>query len=108
MALGLPGGIASGNYMNALFAVILFAVGVKILGTLAKYDPDAMQVFRRAMQYKGVYMASSRVSKTRPAARKDSISVVICSAYSSDIVSEYESTIFHSPVDCATFAMAPP
>ena len=60
MALGLPGGIASGNYLNAVFAVILFAVGVKILGSLAKYDPDAMQVFRRAVQYKGVYLASSR------------------------------------------------
>ena len=63
MALGLPGGIAAGNYVNAVFALVLFAVGVKILGTLAKYDPDAMQVFRRAIQYKGVYLASSRVSQ---------------------------------------------
>ena len=63
MALGLPGGIASGNYVNAILAVILFVVGVKILGSLAKYDPDAMQVFRRAMQYKDAYLASSRVSQ---------------------------------------------
>lgn len=63
MALGLPGGIASGNYMNAVLAVILFAIGVKVLGSLAKYDPDAMQVFRRAIQYKDAYLASSRVSQ---------------------------------------------
>ena len=49
--------------MNAVLAVILFAIGVKVLGSLAKYDPDAMQVFRRAMQYKDAYLASSRVSQ---------------------------------------------
>ena len=63
MALGLPGGISSGNYFNAVLAVVLFLVGVKVLGSLAKYDPDALQVFRRAMQYNDVYLASSRVSQ---------------------------------------------
>ncbi|MBR1485810.1 MAG: VirB3 family type IV secretion system protein [Synergistaceae bacterium] len=63
MALGLPGGIASGNYFNAILAVVLFVFGIKVLGSLAKYDPDALQVFKRAMQYKGAYLASSRVSQ---------------------------------------------
>jgi type IV secretory pathway TrbD component len=63
MALGLPGGIASGNYANAVFALVLFVVGIKVLGSLAKYDPDALQVFRRAVQYKGAYLASSKVSQ---------------------------------------------
>lgn len=63
MALGLPGGIASGNYPNAVLAVVLFVMGIRVLGSLAKYDPDALQVFKRAMQYKSAYLASSRVSQ---------------------------------------------
>ena len=63
MALALPGGIAAGNFINAGLAVIIFIIGVKFLGSLAKYDPDAMQVFQRSIHYQDSYISSSRVSQ---------------------------------------------
>ena len=63
MGLALPGGIAAGNFVNAILAVIIFISGIKILGTLAKYDPNAMDVFQRSIHYQDIYIASSRVSQ---------------------------------------------
>ena len=63
MALGLPGGVASGNYLNVLIAVVLFVLGIKFLAAVTKYDPDALPVFRRAIHYGDIYSASSRVSQ---------------------------------------------
>ncbi|MBQ6775583.1 MAG: VirB3 family type IV secretion system protein [Synergistaceae bacterium] len=62
IALGMIGGIASENYANAVGAVVLFIVGVKALGSIAKYDPDAMKVFQRALGYSDVYSATSRAT----------------------------------------------
>ena len=61
IALGLPGGFAAGNYANVVLAIIFFAGGVKVLATLTKYDPDAFNIFKRAMKYNDTYVAASNV-----------------------------------------------
>ena len=58
----MVGGIAADNYANAVGAVVLFVIGVKVLGSVAKYDPDAMKVFQRALSYSDVYSATSRAT----------------------------------------------
>ena len=63
IALILPGGIATGNFINAGIGVAVFLAGIKVLGSLAKYDPDAMEVFKRSIHYQDSYISSSRVSK---------------------------------------------
>ena len=62
MGLGLPGGIASGNFINFFIAIILFAVGVQILRAMAKKDPLIMNIFRKSVKYQESYSASSYVS----------------------------------------------
>ena len=56
-----PGGIGSGNIVNAISGVILFLIGVQLLAALAKFDPDAREIFRRAVRYKSIYLAVSEV-----------------------------------------------
>ncbi len=63
IALILPGGFASGNFVNAGIGIVLFIAGIKVLGTLAKYDPDAMKVFQHSIHYQDSYIASSKVSQ---------------------------------------------
>lgn len=60
IGMGFTGGIAAGNYLNVVIAVVLFIVGVRFLGGMAKYDPDMLKVFQRAMNYKDSYSATSR------------------------------------------------
>ncbi|MBR2209111.1 MAG: VirB3 family type IV secretion system protein [Synergistaceae bacterium] len=60
VALGLPGGLAAGNYVNAALSVVIFVVGIKFLAAMTKYDPDALPVFRRAMRYNDKYSATSK------------------------------------------------
>ena len=60
VALGLPGGLASGNYINVALSIVIFLVGIKFLAAMTKYDPDALSVFRRAVKYNDKYLASSR------------------------------------------------
>jgi len=55
MGLGLPGGIASGNFVNFFIAIILFFVGVQILRAMAKK-------VRKSVKYQESYSASSYVS----------------------------------------------
>ncbi|MBQ3378097.1 MAG: VirB3 family type IV secretion system protein [Synergistaceae bacterium] len=62
MGLGLPGGIASGNFINFFIAIILFAVGVQILRAMAKKDPLIMNIFRKSVKYQESYSACSYVS----------------------------------------------
>lgn len=54
-----PGGLGSGNVVNFAIGLVTLMVGVRFLSSLAKYDPDAFEVFRRSMRYKSVYTASS-------------------------------------------------
>lgn len=61
MALGLPGGIAAGNYMNAVLAIIIFYIGIQVLRSLTKFDPQALSVFQRAVKYQDSYLAVSGV-----------------------------------------------
>ncbi len=63
MALILPGGFAAGNFVNAGIGIVLLITGIKLLGTLAKYDPDAMKVFQNSIRYQDTYIASSKVSQ---------------------------------------------
>ncbi|MBR1672506.1 MAG: VirB3 family type IV secretion system protein [Fretibacterium sp.] len=63
MALGLPGGLASGNFWNFFLAAGIFFVGLQILRSLGKRDPLAMRIFQRSMKYQDSYFASSRVSR---------------------------------------------
>ena len=60
IGMGFTGGIAAGNYLNVVIAIALFIVGVRFLGSMAKYDPDMLKVFQRAMNYKDSYSATSR------------------------------------------------
>ena len=64
MAAGLligPGGMGSGSIANIVLGVVILLVGIQLLAALAKYDPDAREVFRRSMRFKEVYSASSGV-----------------------------------------------
>ena len=60
LGLGFTGGLAAGNYLNTVLAGIIFIVGIRFLGSMAKYDPDMLKVFQHAMNYKDVYSATSR------------------------------------------------
>ena len=64
MASGLligPGGMGSGSMSNIILGILILVVGIKLLAALAKYDPDAREVFRRSMRYKDIYAAISGV-----------------------------------------------
>ena len=63
MALGLPGGLAAGEFSNFFLAVVIFFVGLQILRGLGKKDPLAMRIFQRAVKYQDSYVASSRFSR---------------------------------------------
>ena len=63
MALGLPGGLASGNFINFFVALILFFIGLQILRAMGKKDPLAMRIFQRAVKYQESYTASSRFNR---------------------------------------------
>ncbi len=60
MALGLPGGLASGNFMNFLLALVIFFVGLEFLRSMGKKDPLTMRIFQRSVKYQEKYVASSR------------------------------------------------
>ena len=63
MALGLPGGLASGNFVNFFIAVIIFFVGLQILRAMGKKDPLIMRIFQKAVKYQDSYIASSRFNR---------------------------------------------
>ena len=63
MALGLPGGLAAGEFSNFVLALVIFFVGLQILRGLGKKDPLAMRIFQRAVKYQDSYVASSRFSR---------------------------------------------
>ena len=63
IALIVPGGLGSGNYINVLIGIAFFFVGVQILAVLAKYDPMFSQIFSRAIKYQDAYIATSLVSR---------------------------------------------
>ena len=63
IALGLPGGIAAGNYFNTFIAVIIFYIGTQFLRFLTKYDPQAYQIFQRTVHYQDSYMSVSKVTR---------------------------------------------
>lgn len=63
MALGLPGGLASGNFINFFLAVAIFFAGLQVLRVMGKRDPLIMRIFQRAVKYQDNYVASSRVSR---------------------------------------------
>ncbi|MCR5347058.1 MAG: VirB3 family type IV secretion system protein, partial [Fretibacterium sp.] len=60
MALGLPGGLASGNFVNFFIALIIFFAGLQVLRAMGKKDPLTMRIFQRAVKYQERYLASSR------------------------------------------------
>ncbi|MBQ9526973.1 MAG: VirB3 family type IV secretion system protein [Fretibacterium sp.] len=63
MALGLPGGLAAGEFSNFILALVIFFIGLQILRGLGKKDPLAMRIFQRAVKYQDSYAASSRFSR---------------------------------------------
>ena len=63
MALGLPGGLASGNFVNFFIAIAIFFAGLQVLRAMGKKDPLAMKIFQRAVKYQDSYVASSRVDR---------------------------------------------
>ena len=63
MALGLPGGLASGNFVNFFIAVLIFFIGLQVLRAMGKKDPLAMRIFQRAVKYQDSYVASSRFDR---------------------------------------------
>ena len=63
MALGLPGGLASGNFVNFFIALVIFFIGLQILRAMAKKDPLAMRIFQRSVKYQEKYLASSRFTR---------------------------------------------
>lgn len=63
MALGLPGGLASGNFVNFFIAVAIFFAGLQVLRAMGKKDPLAMRIFQRAVKYQESYLASSRFNR---------------------------------------------
>ena len=60
MALGLPGGLAVGEFGNFVLSVIIFFIGLQVLRGLGKKDPLAMRIFQKALRYQDKYVASSR------------------------------------------------
>jgi type IV secretory pathway TrbD component len=63
MALGLPGGLASGNFVNFFIAVLIFFIGLQVLRAMGKKDPLAMRIFQKAVKYQDSYLASSRFDR---------------------------------------------
>ncbi len=61
MGLGLPGGLAAGNFGNFVAAIVIFFVGLQVLRVMGKKDPLAMNIFRKSMLYQDTYIASSQV-----------------------------------------------
>jgi len=54
-----PGGLGSGNMLNFGIGVGVLIVGIRLLAALAKFDPDAREVFIRSMRFASVYGGSS-------------------------------------------------
>lgn len=59
-ALGGPAGIAQGNYYVVAVAGVVFSLGTTGLRELAKREPFAREVFRRAWSYRSGYVARPR------------------------------------------------
>jgi type IV secretory pathway TrbD component len=59
-ALGGPAGIGQGNYVVVGVAAVLFSLGTAGLRELAKREPFAREVFRRAWGYRSGYLACPR------------------------------------------------
>jgi type IV secretion system protein VirB3 len=56
-----PGGLMTGNYLNMLIACALFFSRRALLTRMAKTDARMSDVFRRSVQYRAEYPASSTV-----------------------------------------------
>ena len=54
-----PGGLMTGNLINMLIAGALFFIGRALLAYMAKTDAQMSDVFRRSVQYRCEYPASS-------------------------------------------------
>ena len=54
-----PGGLMTGNLPNMLIAGALFFMGRALLAYMAKADAQMSDVFRRSVQYRSEYPASS-------------------------------------------------
>jgi type IV secretion system protein VirB3 len=69
--LGGPGGFMTKNVMNMVLAGALFFAGRALLGHMAKIDARMSDVFRRSVQYRAEYPASSTTGlKQKPKARR--------------------------------------
>lgn len=54
-----PGGLGSGSVLNFCIGILVLFVGLRVLNKIAKFDPYAMQIFKRATRYKDTYTAIS-------------------------------------------------
>jgi len=54
-----PGGLGAANLINFGIGIIVLLFGMSILRKMAKFDPYAFPIFKRAMRYKETYSASS-------------------------------------------------
>lgn len=54
-----PGGIGSGNTVNFFWGLFTLVIGIRLLAALAKFDPDAREIFRRSLRFVEVYGGSS-------------------------------------------------
>jgi type IV secretory pathway TrbD component len=69
--LGGPGGFMTKNVMNMVLAGALFFAGRALLGYMAKIDARMSDVFRRSVQYRAEYPASSTAGlRHTPKARR--------------------------------------
>lgn len=65
-----PGGFGSRSILNLTIGVFVLLFGLRVLNKLAKYDPQSFPIFKRAMIYKNVYLASSGFAyKSKPPKR---------------------------------------
>jgi len=66
-----PGGLMTGNFLNMVIAGALFFIGRGLLAFMAKADAQMSDVFRRSVQYKSEYPASSTAGfRNIPKARR--------------------------------------
>jgi type IV secretory pathway TrbD component len=55
-----PNGIAASKYEYVLYGAVVLLVGVTFLRWLAKKDPQAIDVYLEAMEYRRTYVGRSR------------------------------------------------
>lgn len=65
-----PGGMGSGNILNFVLGIFLLVFGLRALNKMAKYDPQSFPVFKKAMTYKPLYLASSGFEYKRKSRKK--------------------------------------